>query len=132
MHRAADRAGGAADRRAECDALDAFMEFNVGLWVSDLDYYTRLLQVHGYKHLPLEWRCPATNATFYSVVAWIGGTATIVELDARVLRHLCGSLTEGLKSHEVCRRPALTHTVPAAQCALSTQCHTDSCCALCV
>jgi len=28
-------------------------------------------------------------------------TATIVELDARVLRHLCGSLTEGLKSHEV-------------------------------
>ena len=28
-------------------------------------------------------------------------TATIVELDPRVLRHLCGSLTEGLKSHEV-------------------------------
>jgi len=28
-------------------------------------------------------------------------TATIVNLDARVLRHLCGSLTEGLKSHEV-------------------------------
>ena len=28
-------------------------------------------------------------------------TATIVALDARVLRHLCSSLTEGLKSHEV-------------------------------
>ena len=28
-------------------------------------------------------------------------TGTIVELDSRVLRHLCNSLTEGLKSHEV-------------------------------
>ena len=28
-------------------------------------------------------------------------TASIVELDARVLRHLCVSLTEGVKSHEV-------------------------------
>ena len=68
-----------AARLGQLTELDAFMEFNVGFWVSDLDHYTRHLQQYGYNHLPLRWRCPTTNATYYSVVAWIGGTSSVLE-----------------------------------------------------
>ena len=36
-----------AERVGSFSSLDAFMEFNVGLWVSDLDYYTLLYLLLG-------------------------------------------------------------------------------------
>jgi len=46
---------------------------------------------------------PKVARAYYTLMELLmrSHTSTIVHLDARVLRHLCGSLTQGLKSHEV-------------------------------
>jgi len=68
-----------AQRVGDHGAMDIFLEFNIGFFVVDLDYFAGRLEAHGYSYLALRWHSQWDNATYYSVVANVPGTTTVVE-----------------------------------------------------
>ena len=68
-----------ADRVGDHSSMDIFFEFNIGFFVVDLDYFAGRLEAHGYAYLPLRWRSAWDNATYYSILANVPGTTTVVE-----------------------------------------------------
>ncbi|KAH8048247.1 hypothetical protein JL722_12652 [Aureococcus anophagefferens] len=68
-----------ADRVGDHSSMDIFFEFNIGFFVVDLDYFAGRLEAHGYAYLPLRWHSAWDNATYYSILANVPGTTTVVE-----------------------------------------------------
>lgn len=68
-----------ARRVGDHSSMDIFLEFNIGFFVVDLDYFAGRLEAHGYSYLALNWHSKWDNGTYYSVLANVPGTTTVVE-----------------------------------------------------
>ncbi|KAH8097424.1 hypothetical protein JL720_315 [Aureococcus anophagefferens] len=83
-----------ADRVGDHSSMDIFFEFNIGFFVVDLDYFAGASRRTAY--LPLRWHSAWDNATYYSILANVPGTTTVVEFIGAARRARAKSRTARL------------------------------------
>lgn len=58
---------------------DAFLDFNTGLWTTNLDPYIEALTADGHKLVPVEWEDTTNGKTYYSFLVQMPGSMVILE-----------------------------------------------------
>jgi hypothetical protein len=70
-----------SDKNGDMTEFDSFMDFNVGLFTADIDYYLKKLSADGVPYLAANWsNSSGTDGNMYSVFVHVPNSQMIIEL----------------------------------------------------
>jgi hypothetical protein len=69
-----------SQKAGKMEDFDAFMDYNIGLWTSNMDGYIKKLDEGGVPYFAAKWPAPKENEEMYSLFVHVPGTLMFIEL----------------------------------------------------
>lgn len=95
------------DKAIKAGEFTPLLDYNVGFYTEDLDFYAERFRCGGVKFLTLEWASAAdSSTTYFSLLVHVPGSLAVIELMGETLTTLTADLATGV--------PRLSSSFPPA------------------